>query len=278
MKKERVDKVLVERGLAPTCEKAQALVMAGLVESGGTRLDKPGRLVPADLPIAVLKPPPYVGRGGLKLEEALDAFGVAVAGAVCVDVGSSTGGFTDCLLQRGAARVFAVDVDVRQIDARLRADPRVVLVEKNARTLEPADLRAAGGPGGGGRAAPPVDIVVMDVSFISILKILPAVRAICRPEATAVLTLVKPQFEAGRGQVGPKGLVRDRSTHAAVLRRIAAEAPGLGFALRGLFRCRTRGRTGNQEFFARWTAGGVFPGEADVLQWIDSVTRENGGP
>ena len=268
MAKERLDKVMVERGLAATPEKAQALVMAGLVSSGGARLDKPGCLIPPDLPLDLEKPLPFVGRGGLKLAEALDAFGVDPAGAVCADIGSSTGGFTDCLLQRGAAKIYAVDVDVRQIDSRLRADPRVTLVEKNARFLVPGDL---------GAGATGVDIVVMDVSFISILKILPAVRAVCRPEATAVLTLVKPQFEAGRGQVGRKGLVRDPGLHAEILGRVAAGAAELGFALAGIVRCSTRGRQGNQEFFARWTPGGLPPSAAAVLEWIGSAVRGEEG-
>jgi 23S rRNA (cytidine1920-2'-O)/16S rRNA (cytidine1409-2'-O)-methyltransferase len=264
VKKERLDRVMVERGLAATREKAQALVMAGLVSSGGARLDKPGRLILPDLPLDLEKPLPFVGRGGLKLAEALDAFGVDPAGAVCADIGSSTGGFTDCLLQRGASKIYAVDVDVRQIDSRLRDDPRVTLVEKNARFLEPGDL---------GAGAMDVDIVVMDVSFISILKILPVVRAVCRSEATAVLTLVKPQFEAGRGQVGRKGIVRDPGLHAEILGRVAAGAAELGFALAGIVRCATRGRRGNQEFFARWRPGGLQPSAAAVLEWIGSAVR-----
>jgi 23S rRNA (cytidine1920-2'-O)/16S rRNA (cytidine1409-2'-O)-methyltransferase len=278
--KERLDKVMVGRGLAPTVEKAQAFIMAGLVSSRGARLDKPGRLVAADLPIDVESPPPFVSRGGLKLAEALDAFAVDVAGTVCADIGSSTGGFTDCLLQRGAVKIYAVDVDVRQIDARLRADPRVVLVEKNARFLEAGDLN-------GGEK---VDVVVMDVSFISILKVLPALRAICRGAAeegpaaggprepgapsTTVLTLVKPQFEAGRGQVGRKGIVRDPALHAEILGRVAADGAALGFALRGIVRCATRGRQGNQEFFARWTPGGLQPSAETVLEWIRSARAD----
>jgi 23S rRNA (cytidine1920-2'-O)/16S rRNA (cytidine1409-2'-O)-methyltransferase len=276
--KERLDKVMVGRGLAPTREKAQALIMAGLVSSGGGRLDKPGRLVSGDLPIEVEAPPPFVGRGGLKLEEALAAFHVDAAGKVCADIGSSTGGFTDCLLQGGAARIYAVDVDVRQIDARLRSDPRVVLVEKNARYLEPADL--GGGEGSGGVS---VDIVVMDVSFISILKILPALRAVCRPEPaeaesgappTILLTLIKPQFEAGKGRVGPKGIIRDPARRAEILGRVVADASALGYSLRGIVRCTTRGRQGNQEFFARWTLGGLPPAEADVLEWVRTAALE----
>jgi len=272
MKRERLDKVMVGRGLAATREKAQALIMAGLVSSGGARLDKPGRLVPPGLLLEVGSPPPYVSRGGLKLAEALDAFRVGVEGAVCADIGSSTGGFTDCLLQRGAAKVYAVDVDIRQLDDRLRRDPRVALVERNARFLDPRDL--------GGE---PLDLVVMDVSFISILKVMPALAAFRRPGAVRedvlplVLTLIKPQFEAGRGQVGRKGIVRDPALHAAVLERVARDAAAIGFALRGLVRCSTRGRQGNQEFFARWSIGGLHPPAAAVVEWVKSVTREDRG-
>jgi len=264
MAKERLDKVMVGRGLAPTREKAQALIMAGLVSSGGTPLDKPGRLVLPDLPLDVEKPPPFVSRGGLKLAEALETFRVDAAGAVCLDVGSSTGGFTDCLLQRGAARVYAVDVDVRQIDARLRDDPRVMLIAKNARFLERGDL--------GGAESVSADLIVMDVSFISILKILPALRAFFRADGTTILlTLIKPQFEAGKGQVGRKGIVRDPALHAEILGRVAREAGSLGFALGGLIRCATRGRQGNQEFFARWALGGLHPSAEAVLEWIRSA-------
>jgi 23S rRNA (cytidine1920-2'-O)/16S rRNA (cytidine1409-2'-O)-methyltransferase len=265
MAKERLDKVMVGRGLAPTREKAQALVMAGLVSSGGTLLDKPGRLVSLDLPLDIVKPLPFVGRGGLKLAEALDVFHVDAAGAACLDVGSSTGGFTDCLLQRGAARVYAVDVDIRQIDARLRDDPRVTLVEKNARFLEKKDLAGAAEIAG-------VDLIVMDVSFISILNVLPALKAFFRPDGkTVLLTLIKPQFEAGRGQVGRRGIVRDPALHAEILGRVVSGAGSLGFALDGLVRCSTRGRQGNQEFFARWTLGGLPPSAEDVLEWIRSA-------
>jgi 23S rRNA (cytidine1920-2'-O)/16S rRNA (cytidine1409-2'-O)-methyltransferase len=166
MKKERADKVLVERGLAETLPKAQAFIMAGLVSLGGKRVEKPGLPIDPQAALEVEKPLPYVGRGGLKLEQALDAFAVDVRGRVCADIGSSTGGFTDCLLQRGAARVFAVDVDIRQLDARLRRDPRVIPLEKNARNLVPADFPER------------PSLAVMDVSFISILKILPALRLI----------------------------------------------------------------------------------------------------
>jgi 23S rRNA (cytidine1920-2'-O)/16S rRNA (cytidine1409-2'-O)-methyltransferase len=267
MKKERADRVLVERGLAPTRQKAQALIMAGMVSGPAGRIDKAGQLVDPETPLAVAQPLPFVGRGGLKLDQALDEFAVSPAGLVCADIGSSTGGFTDCLLQRGAARVFAVDVDIRQLDDRLRRDPRVVTVQKNARNLVASDFPAAPGER--------PSLFVMDVSFISILKILPALRAILLPGTPSppiVLTLIKPQFEAGRGQVGKKGIVREPALHAEILARVAAEAAGLDFALRGLVRCAARGRTGNQEFFARWEPGGVAAPAASVLEWIAAAT------
>jgi len=260
IKKERLDKLLVERGLAPTPRKAQAMIMAGLVFSQGGRLEKPGRLIPSDLEITIQTIPPYVGRGGLKLAEALEVFPVDANGRICVDIGASTGGFTDCLLQRGAARVYAVDVDIRQIDQKLREDPRVVLIEKNARNLVRGDL------------AEPPDIVVMDVSFISVLKIFPAIRDVLAPGGL-LLALLKPQFEAAKGQVGKKGIVRDRALHAEVLEKIVDGASDQGFRIQGFLRCSTRGKSGNQEFFSLWSSGGLPPHRDTVLKWIEEVTR-----
>jgi 23S rRNA (cytidine1920-2'-O)/16S rRNA (cytidine1409-2'-O)-methyltransferase len=270
MKKERADRLLVDRGLAETRHKAQALIMAGRVAlgPGGPRVGKAGQLVAVDALLVVETPMPFVGRGGLKLDAALDAFGVDVAGRVCADIGSSTGGFTDCFLKRGAARVYAVDVDIRQLDARLRRDPRVVTVEKNARHLEPSDF-------GGEKPA----VAAVDVSFISVTKILPAVRDCMGgagpwPDpAAVVLVLVKPQFEAGRGRVGRKGVVRDPEIQAAVLERIVREAGVLGLRLRGLHRAAVRGQKGNQEYFARFGLEGLHPSPADVLKWTAEVTR-----
>lgn len=261
--KERADKLLAGRALAPSREKAQALIMAGLVSSGGRPVLKPGDLLDADAPLEVARPLPFVGRGGLKLDEALDRFGLDVRGRVAVDVGASTGGFVDCLLQRGAARVYAVDVDVRQLDYGLSRDPRVVAVEKNARTLVPGDI-------------PDVpDIVTMDVSFISVLKILPALRAL--PGAWTLVSLIKPQFEAGPKDVGRKGVVRDAAVHAAVLARVAGGAGELGFGLEGLVRCSTRGQKGNVEFFARWAKGSAGPGADSLNAWIkEAVSHDQG--
>lgn len=263
MTKERLDKVLVERRLAETRQKAQALIMAGLVFGDGRRLEKAGQLVPPGLDITVQKTLPYVGRGGLKLEEALDVFKIDVAGWTCADIGSSTGGFTDCLIQRGAARVYAVDVETRQIDRRLREDPRVVLIEKNARYLAPNDFPE------------PPDLFTIDVSFISVLKILPAIKGVmgstCHP---FILSLIKPQFEAGKGRVGRTGVVRDAGLRAEVLRRVLREAADIGFEARGLIRCSTRGQKGNQEFFALWSREELRQAWDTVLQWIEEVTRD----
>ena len=262
MTKERLDKVLVERRLAETRQKAQALIMAGLVFGDGRRLEKAGRLVPPGLNITVQKTLPYVGRGGLKLEEALDVFKVDAAGRTCADIGSSTGGFTDCLLQRGAARVYAVDVDTRQIDPKLREDPRVVLIEKNARYLAPGDFPE------------PPDLFTIDVSFISVIKILPAIKGVPARNDKLVLSLIKPQFEVSKGRVGRTGVVRDAGVHADVLRRVLGEAADIGFDPRGLVRCSTRGQKGNQEFFVLWSSEGLRPPPDTVLQWIEEVTRD----
>ena len=252
--KERADKLLAGRGLAPSREKAQALIMAGLVTSGGKLVEKPGQPLVRTADLSVKAPMPFVGRGGLKLAEALDKFGVSPEGLAALDVGSSTGGFTDCLLQRGARRVFAVDVDIRQLDWRLRRDPRVVTVEKNARYLAPDDIGEA------------PDLIVLDVSFISLLKVLPALLRI--PGRWILLALVKPQFEAGRREVGRKGVVRDPAVHEAVLQRVVREAAALGLGLRGIVRCSTRGQKGNTEFFAYWAKDGEGGRPEKVRAWI----------
>lgn len=259
--KERADKLLAGRGLAPSREKAQALIMAGLVTSGPRRVEKPGELLDAEAPLEVARPLPFVGRGGLKLEEALDRFAIDVRGLVGLDVGASTGGFVDCLLQRGAVRVYAVDVDTKQLDWALTKDPRVVPIEKNAREFSPADIPEAPG------------IITMDVSFISVLKVLPALLAL--PGDWTLVSLVKPQFEAGPKDVGKKGVVRDPAVHAAVLERVLAGARALGFGCRGLVRCSTRGQKGNVEFFARWIKGAPDPDAGRVPEWIKEAVSHD---
>ncbi len=260
--KERADKLLVTRGLAPSQEKAQALIMAGLVSSGETAVLKPGNLIDTEADLRLKDRLPFVGRGGLKLREALDRFEVDVRGRIAVDIGSSTGGFTDCLLQRGAKRVYAVDVDTKQLDAKLRADPRVVMIEKNARYLEPGDL------------AESPDVVTVDVSFISLLTVLAALKGI--PGDWLLLTLIKPQFEAGRGEVGKKGIVRDPAVHEKVLERVVGGAGELGFGLRGLIRSSTRGQKGNVEFFGCWARGEAGRGSKTAeIRIKEAVNHEN---
>jgi len=215
--RQRLDRLLVERGLAETRAKAQALILAGQVLVDGRRAEKAGQTVAAASQVRVLERMPYVSRGGFKLAAALDAFGIQVEGRVCLDVGASTGGFTDCLLQRGARRVYAVDVGRGQLDWKLRQDPRVVVKEGlNARYLRLEDL--------GER----VDLAVCDVSFISARLILPALAGVLK-EAGEMVILVKPQFEAGRGQVGKGGIVRDPAVRESACARVVETVGRLGF-------------------------------------------------
>ena len=234
--KTRLDQLLVERGLAPSRERARALILAGQVKVDGLPATKAGAAVNGDAVVDLAAPDhPYVGRGGLKLAHALDTFGIAVDGRECLDIGASTGGFTDVMLQRGAARVVALDVGHNQIDWRLRTDPRVIVIENfNARHLTVADL-----PG-------TVDLVVIDVSFISLRHILPVVPPLLRPGAD-VVALVKPQFEAGRGEVG-KGVISDPAVHARVLEEVAAAAAGVGLSRAGSTPSPITGQKGNVEF------------------------------
>jgi 23S rRNA (cytidine1920-2'-O)/16S rRNA (cytidine1409-2'-O)-methyltransferase len=256
--KERADKLLASRGLAPSREKAQALIMAGAVTSAGNPVRKAGQLVDADAPLEIAQPLPFVSRGGLKLDEALGRFGLDVRGLVGLDIGASTGGFVDCLLKRGASRVYAVDVDIKQLDWNLSKDPRLVLIEKNARELSPADIPEAPG------------IITMDVSFISVVKILPALKGI--PGDWTLVSLIKPQFEAGPRDVGRKGVVRDPEVHAEVLTRVLAGARALGFGCRGLIRCSTPGQKGNVEFFAWWVKGTPDLNADLIPAWIKEAT------
>lgn len=235
--KARLDQLLVDRGLAESRTRAQALILAGRVFAGEQRLDKPGLQVVVDLAISVRGAELYVSRGAHKLIAGLDAFGVDPAGLVCLDLGASTGGFTDVLLRRGATRVHAVDVGYGQLDSRLRGDARVVVLERtNARHLTAAQIPE------------PIDLVVCDASFISLRLVLPAALALTRPGARLV-ALIKPQFEVGKGQVGKGGVVRDPALHEAVCADITAWLNGLpGWAVTGVVPSPLLGPAGNREF------------------------------
>jgi 23S rRNA (cytidine1920-2'-O)/16S rRNA (cytidine1409-2'-O)-methyltransferase len=245
-KRQRVDVLLVERGLAESRTKAQALVMAGAVVVGEARVDKPGALVDPALPIRLKEdaaPQRYVSRGALKLEKALEVFPIDPRGKICADLGASTGGFTDLLLQRGAARVYAVDVGYGQLHPKVRNDPRVVVREReNARALTAEALGEK------------VDLVTGDLSFISLRLILPAVKAILRPGGEAVL-LVKPQFEVGKGEVGKGGVVRDDAKRRAALDGVEAAARDLGFEVVGEAESPIEGPAGNREWLLGLRAG-----------------------
>ena len=252
--KERLDVLLVERGLAETRTRARAAIMAGEVRVNGERVDKAGTPVPRDAQIEVAAPMPYVSRGGFKLAGALDTFGVAVAGRVCADVGACTGGFTDVLLQRGAARVYAIDVGQGQLDWKLRQDARVVVQERtNARYVE--------------SLAEPVELVVIDVSFISLRLILPAVARWLTPAAD-VVALIKPQFEAGPESVGKGGIVRDPAVRRRVLADVLGWAAGNGWGVSGLVRSSLVGTDGNVEYLVWLRLGGA---PADATELIGSV-------
>ncbi len=235
--KERLDKLLVKRGLVESREKAQALIMAGLVYVNGQRIDKAGTRVPLEAQIEIKgEACPYVSRGGLKLEHALKEFRLSVEGLICADIGASTGGFTDCLLQHGAAKVYAIDVGHGQLHWRLRQDQRVVVMEGvNARYLKPEDLPEA------------VDLVTIDVSFISLTKIIPAAKGLLKPGGR-IVALIKPQFEVGPREVGKGGVVRDPALHQRVIEKIKNFAENLGFTVLGLTESPLLGPAGNKEF------------------------------
>ena len=242
MKRERIDKLLVERGLAESRTKAQALVMAGSVLVSEQRVAKPSDLISADAQIRIKGADDptsrYVGRGGLKLESALKEFQVEVADLTCLDVGASTGGFTDCLLQRGASRVVTVDVGHNQLDWRLRNDPRVEVREGvNARYLKPEDFNNL------------FDLAVMDVSFISATKVMPSIVNLLT-ETGRLITLIKPQFEVGRGEVGSGGVVRDPEKHVRVVEEVNNAATKLGLRVNGVIESPIHGADGNVEFLA----------------------------
>jgi 23S rRNA (cytidine1920-2'-O)/16S rRNA (cytidine1409-2'-O)-methyltransferase len=250
--RKRLDVLLVERGIASSRQRAQALILARHVLVNGQRADKPGTPVALDAALQITgEAIPFVSRGGVKLAGALDDFAIPVEGRICLDVGSSTGGFTDCLLQRGAARVYAVDVSTAQLDWKLRQDARVILVERNARYLKPADVSGVRTPvesAGLPKPEPETpDLVTMDVSFISVTKILPAIVA-AAPQAE-FLILIKPQFELERGDIGKGGIVRDPKLHERAVERVHAAAEMAGLICEGVRPSRLAGAEGNQEFF-----------------------------
>lgn len=235
--KKRLDRLLVERGLAETREKAQALIMAGLVLVDGRPVTKAGTAVPETFPIFLKeRGSPFVGRGGLKLAGAARAFDLNPGNGVCVDIGSSTGGFTQFLLMEGAARVYAVDVDIDQLDWRLRQDSRVIPVEMNARFLKPSDI------------GEPADLVTIDVSFISLTMLLPEIPAILKPGGRCV-ALVKPQFEVGRDRVGKGGIVRDEEDQRGAVEKCIRAGEKTGLVFLGSVESPITGREGNREFF-----------------------------
>lgn len=259
-RRERLDRLLVRRGLAESREQAARLILSGTVTVAGTRVDKAGRLVDAGAALTVAAPQPFVSRGGEKLVHALGVFDLQVSGRVCLDVGASTGGFTHCLLSQGAAKVYAVDVGRGQLDQRLREDPRVVVMEKvNARRLDPrlfAELAS---------------LATVDVSFISLEKILPTLARCLSPPAE-VAALVKPQFEVGRGRVGRGGVVRDEAQHREVLLRIARFAVLSGWHVLGVTRSKLKGPKGNREFFLYLSQRGRTISELDAA--IDRAVGE----
>jgi 23S rRNA (cytidine1920-2'-O)/16S rRNA (cytidine1409-2'-O)-methyltransferase len=235
--KKRLDLLIVERGLAESREKAQAMILAGEVRVNGERSDKAGAQIAVDARIEVSgSSGKYASRGGLKLEGALEDFGIDAGGKMCLDIGASTGGFTDCLLQHGARRIYAVDVTPQQMAWRLVHDARVTQIKANARNLRPEQIPE------------PADLVTMDVSFISVAKVLPAVVAAAGPKAE-YLILVKPQFELDRGDIGRGGIVREASLHERAVERVRAAAEAAGLRVAGVRPSRLTGAEGNQEFF-----------------------------
>jgi len=251
--KQRLDVLLVERGLAETRSKAQAIILSGEVYADGRKADKAGEELGPETVLEVRGSVcPYVSRGGWKLEKALADFGVDPTGFVCSDSGASTGGFTDCLLQKGAAKVFAIDVGYGQLAWKIRSDERVVVMERtNIRYVTPEDL------------GEPLDLSVVDVSFISLKIVLPAIRRLLKPTGQ-VVCLIKPQFEAGKDKVGKKGVVRDPAVHEEVLNSFLALADELGFTVRNLTFSPVKGPEGNIEFLAHLSVQPAQPCSADV--------------
>ena len=264
--KKRLDVLLVERLYCDTRSKAQAVIMSGNVYVNGQKADKPGTSFEETVEIEVRGDTcPYVSRGGLKLEKALRDFGVSPEGFVCSDSGASTGGFTDCLLQQGAKKVFAIDVGYGQLDWKIRSDPRVVVMERtNIRYVTPGDI------------GEPLDLSVIDVSFIGLEIVLPAIKELLKPGEGQVLCLIKPQFEAGKENVGKKGVVRDPRIHQMVLDNFVSLATGLGFRILGLTFSPVKGPEGNIEFLSHLTlrqTEGIQPDTAAVVAQAHNILK-----
>ena len=259
--KKRLDVLLVEHGYADSRTKAQAIIMSGMVYVEGQKADKPGVSYEESVSIEVRGAScPYVSRGGLKLEKALRDFGVDPTGFVCSDSGASTGGFTDCLLQQGASKVFAIDVGYGQLDWKIRSDPRVVVMERtNVRYVTPEQL------------GEPLDLSVIDVSFISLRIVLPVIKTFLKPESGQVLCLIKPQFEAGRDKVGKKGVVRDPAVHQEVLHDFVMLTKEVGFTILGLTFSPVKGPEGNIEFLAHLTLSDAAGIEPDITGIVEAA-------
>ena len=251
----RFEKGLVDLGLAESRHKAQALILAGSVFfSEGVRVEKPGQRIQEGQEVYLKKRMPFVGRGGLKLNEALEAFDLDVRDRVAADLGASTGGFTDCLLQRGAKKVYAVDVDTRQLDWKLTRDPRVIPIKKNARYLDASDFKDG------------LDIITADVSFFSSLKIFPAIKAVLGDGE--VVVLIKSTMEVGRHQFGEKVMMKDQILHMGSLEKVAGEAGRMGLKLKSVFKTSVRGQKGNQEYFVLCKMSTDVLADAEVLALI----------
>ena len=264
--KKRLDVLLTEQGYADSRSKAQAIIMSGLVYVNGQKADKAGVSYEETVAIEVRGAVcPYVSRGGLKLEKALRDFGVKPEAFVCSDSGASTGGFTDCLLQQGAKKVFAIDVGYGELDWKIRSDPRVVVMERtNIRYVTPEDL------------GEPLDLSVIDVSFISLNKVLPTIKTLLKPEGQ-VLCLIKPQFEAGKEKVGKKGVVRDKATHKEVLDNFVALAGELEFQILGLTFSPVKGPAGNIEFLSHLSLAkvpGIIPDTMAVVDQAHNILNK----
>ncbi len=259
--KKRLDVLLVEQGYADSRTKAQAIIMSGNVYVDGQKADKPGVSYAENIQLEVRGAAcPYVSRGGLKLEKALRDFGVKPEGYVCSDSGASTGGFTDCLLQQGAKKVFAIDVGYGQLDWKIRSDPRVVVMERtNVRYVTPEQL------------GEPLDLSVIDVSFISLKIVLPVIKTFLKPGSGQVLCLIKPQFEAGKEKVGKKGVVREPAVHQEVLDDFVKLTKETGFTILGLTFSPVKGPEGNIEFLAHLTLSGVPGIEPDTARVVEAA-------